>query len=57
MSRDGTRPQQPSRRIAKLRHMVHFSTGDPAMRWHDEPLDVARQVEGLGHAWAKRIAI
>jgi hypothetical protein len=37
--------------------MVHFSTGDPAMRWHDEPLDVARQVEGLGHAWAKRIAI
>jgi hypothetical protein len=51
--------------------MVHFSTGDAAMRWYDERLDVGavidsgryevwrveqpRQLEGLGHAWAKLI--
>jgi hypothetical protein len=60
-------------KAGKLRYMVHFSTGDAAMRWYDEPLDLGaviesgtyevwrveqpRQVEGLGHAWAKLIAI
>lgn len=53
--------------------MVHFSTGDAAMRWNDEQLEVGTvvesgtfevwrveqpsQVEGLGHAWAKLIAV
>jgi hypothetical protein len=53
--------------------MVHFSTGDAAMRWYDEPLEVGTpiesgrcevwrveqpsQVDGLGHAWAKLISV
>jgi hypothetical protein len=57
----------------KSRYMVHFSTGDAAMRWYDEQLEVGAviesgtfevwrveqpaQVEGLGHAWAKLIAV
>jgi hypothetical protein len=53
--------------------MVHFSTGDAAMRWYDEQLEVGmviesgtcelwrveqpNEVEGLGHAWAKVITV
>jgi len=52
--------------------MIHFSTGDAATRFYDEPLDLGaviesgtcgvwrveqpREVHGLGHAWAKLIA-
>ena len=55
------------------RDMVHFSTCDAAMRWYREQLEVGtviesgtyevwrveqpRQVEGLGHALAKLIAV
>jgi hypothetical protein len=64
---------RPDWQAGKLRYMIHFSTGSAAMPWYDEPLDVGkaiesgtyevwrveqpRQVEGLGHAWAKPIAV
>jgi hypothetical protein len=64
---------RPDWREGKRRYMVHFSTGDAAMRLYDEQLEVGtviesgavevwrveqpRQVEGLGHAWAKLIAV
>jgi hypothetical protein len=61
------------RRDGKRRYVVHLSTGDAAMRWYDEPLEVGaviesgtcevwrveqpRELDGLGHAWAKLIAV
>jgi hypothetical protein len=64
---------RPDSREGKRRYMVHFSTGDAAMRWYAERVEVgtviesgtfevwrveqARDVEVLGHAWAKLIAV
>jgi hypothetical protein len=64
---------KPDWRAGKRRYTVHFSTGDAAMRWYDEPLEVGTVIEsgtcevwrveqpsqdtGLGHAWAKLIAV
>jgi hypothetical protein len=60
-------------REGKHRYVVHFSTGNEAMRWYDEPLEVGaviesgtfevwrveqpRELDGLGHAWAKLISV
>jgi hypothetical protein len=64
---------RPDWQAGKRRYLVHFSTGDAAMRWYDEQLEVGTviesgtcevwrveqpsEVEGLGHAWAKLIAV
>ena len=63
----------PDRQWGKRRYMIHFSTGDAAMRFYDEQLEVGvviesgrcevwrveqpHEVDGLGHAWAKLIAV
>jgi hypothetical protein len=63
---------RPDRHQGKRRYMVHFSTGDAAMRFYEEQLEVGaviesgtcevwrveqpREVEGLGHAWGKLIS-
>jgi hypothetical protein len=60
-------------RDGKRRYMIHFSTGDAAMRFYDEQLAVgtviesgtyevwrveqSSEVDGLGHAWAKLVAV
>jgi hypothetical protein len=60
--------RRPDWQAGKLLYMLHFSTGDAAKRWYDEPLEVGaliesgtyevwrveqlRHVEGLGRVWA-----
>jgi len=64
---------RPDRQAGQAALPDHFSTGDAAMRFYDEELEAGaviesgtyevwrveqlRQVDGLGHAWAKNIAV
>lgn len=57
----------------KRRYMIHFSTGSAAMRFYDEQIEVGaviesgtyevwrveqpREVDGLGHCWAKLVSV
>jgi hypothetical protein len=60
-------------REGKRRYMIHFSTGSAAMRFYDEQIEVGatiesgtyevwrveqpREVDGLGHCWAKLVSV
>lgn len=62
---------RPDWQAGKVRYMVHFLTGDVAMRLYDEPLDIGAVIESgrhevwrveqpsalgsLGRAWVTRL--
>jgi hypothetical protein len=64
---------RPDWHEGKRRYMIHFSTGDAAMRFYDEQIEVGaviesgtyevwrveqpREVDGLGHCWAKLVSV